>query len=284
MPRRSIDSENSGDYNWRRLWETSSKKSQRRYARDWVHPLLGDLPISEAFAVLEHPTGSSELTVMSSNLTNLPHEDQFLLWCQEMEARQEEQAKLVAELREHANRLQEDNESLRTRLEAFQADKSRGPPHPLLPSRPDKGKEASVPDDIDLLADDELSSESSLLPRHSPSPNAAEAQSKKSPPCRPIQSISIVQRRVQREANRDRRQLEPAHEYAPERHGGVISQVPSMYPPFGVATTRTCFSPPPSEDHNTCSHLPSVSIFWIMTSLRLLYIVLRHVRRLLRSV
>ena len=30
MPRRSNDSENLGDHNWRRLWETPSKKSQRR--------------------------------------------------------------------------------------------------------------------------------------------------------------------------------------------------------------------------------------------------------------
>ena len=80
--------------------------------------LQGDLLIFEAFVVLEHPTGPSELTVMSNNPTNLPPEDQFLLWRQEMEARQEEQARKVAELREHVNRLREDNESLRTRLEA----------------------------------------------------------------------------------------------------------------------------------------------------------------------
>ena len=27
---------------------------------------------------------------------------------------------------------------------------------------------------------------------------------------------------------------------------------------------HTCFTPPPSKDHNTCSLLPSVNIFWIM--------------------
>ena len=70
----------------------------------------------------------------------------------------------MAELREHANQLREDNERLRTRLEASQAEKSRGPPQPLSPSRPDKGKEAAVPDNIDLPADDELSSDSSPLP------------------------------------------------------------------------------------------------------------------------
>ena len=35
--------------------------------------------------------------------------------------------------------------------------------------------------------------------------------------------------------------------------------------PSGLLPPHTCFSPPPSEDHNTCSPLPSVSIFWIMT-------------------
>ena len=183
MPRRSTDSENSGDYNWRRLWETPSKKPQRQYARAWVHPLPGDHPISEALAILEHPTGPLELIVMSNNPANHPPEDQFLLWLQEKEARQEEQARKVAELRERANRLREDNEHLRTRLEASQAEKSRGPPRPLPPSHPDKGKEAAVPDDIDLPADDELSSNSSPLPRRSPSPNVTEAQSRKRPPC-----------------------------------------------------------------------------------------------------
>ena len=196
MSRRSTDSENSGDYNWRRRWETSSKKSQRRYTRAWVHLLPSDLPISETFAILEHPTGPSELTVMSSNPANHPPEDQFLLWRQEMKARQEEKARQVAELREHANQLREDNERLQTRLEASQAEKSRGPPRTLPPSRPDKGKKAAIPDDIDLPADDELFFDNSPLPRRSPSPNAAEAQSQKRPPCPPSLSISTAQRLV----------------------------------------------------------------------------------------
>ena len=178
---------------------------------------------------------------MSSNPANLPPEDQFLLWRQEMEARQEEQARLVAKLPEHANRLQEDNEHLRTWLEACQADKSRGPPRLIPSSRPDKGKEAAIPDDIDLPVDDELSSDSSPLPWRSPSLNAAEAQYRKRPPRRPSRSISTAQRRVQREANRDRCQLEPAHEYAPERPRGIASPVPSIYPPFGVATAPHMF-------------------------------------------
>ena len=112
MLRRSTDFENSGDHNWRRLWETLSKKSQRRYARAWVHPLPGDLPISKALAIPKHPTGPSKFNAMASNPANLAPEDQFLLWRQEMEAKQEEQANQMAELHEQANRLREENERL----------------------------------------------------------------------------------------------------------------------------------------------------------------------------
>ena len=141
----------------------------------------------------------------------------------------------MVELREHANRLREDNERLRTRLEASQAEKSRGPPHPLPPSRPNKGKEVVVPDDINLPADDELSFDSSPLPRNSPSPNAAKAQSRKRPPHRSSRPISVSLRWVWREASKDRRQSEPAREYVLEQLVSVAPLVPSMYPPFRVA-------------------------------------------------
>ena len=107
---------------------------------------------------------------MTTNPVNLTPEDQLLSWCQEIEARQEEQTRQMAELREQANRLREENERLRTQLEAGRAGQSREPPHPFPPSRPDKGKEVAAPDDVELQADDELSSGSSPLPRYSPSP------------------------------------------------------------------------------------------------------------------
>ena len=73
----------------------------------------------------------------------------------------------MAELHVQANRLSEENEHLRTRLEAGRAEQSREPPRPFQSSRPGKGKEVAAPDDIDLPADDELSSCSSALPRRS---------------------------------------------------------------------------------------------------------------------
>ena len=75
MIRRSKDLEDFGTYNWRRLWETPSRKSQRRYARAWVHPLPSDLPLPEVLVVPVHPTEPSEFIAMSSNPVNQPVED-----------------------------------------------------------------------------------------------------------------------------------------------------------------------------------------------------------------
>ena len=63
---------------------------------------------------------------MSSNLANQPIEDQFLHRYQEMEVKQKEQARQMTELLEHANRLQQENELLRTRLETNRGDNSKG--------------------------------------------------------------------------------------------------------------------------------------------------------------
>ena len=140
---------------------------------------------------------------MTSNPANLALEDQFLLWLQELEARQEDQARQVAELREQANQLREENERLRTQLEAGRAVQSREPPCPFPPACTNKGKEVAEPDDVDLPADDELSSGSSPLQRRSPSPSAVEAHSRKRPPRRSSRSISVARNRARREPSRD---------------------------------------------------------------------------------
>ena len=85
--------------------------------RAWVHPLQGDLSLHEVLVVPAHPTGPLESVTMSSNPANQPIEDPFLCWHQEMEAKQEEQARQMAELLEHANHLLQENERLRAYLE-----------------------------------------------------------------------------------------------------------------------------------------------------------------------
>ena len=141
----------------------------------------------------------------------------------------------MAELREQVNQLREENEHLRTQLEAGRAGQSREPPHPFPPTHTNEGKEVVAPDDVDILVDDELSSGSSSLPRRSPSPSAAKAHSRKRPPHRSSRSVSIARHRARREPSRDRRPPTPAHQYVPDRAGGFPPPVPSMYPPYGAA-------------------------------------------------
>ena len=96
---------------------------------------------------------------------------------------------------------------------------------------------------MDLPADDELSSGSSPLPRHSPFPNAAEAHSRKRSPHQSIQSLSVARRRVRREPNRDQRPPMLAHQYAPNQTGDLPRLIPTMYPPFeATPAPRTFFT------------------------------------------
>ena len=88
----------------------------------------------------------------------------------------------MAELREHANRLQQENECLRARLETNGAENPQGPAQPEPLTQVDKGKGPAIPDHSDHPSYDELSSDSSPLPRRSPPQNNAEAESRKRPP------------------------------------------------------------------------------------------------------
>ena len=124
---------------------------------------------------------------MSSNPANQPIEDQFLRWRQEIEAKQEEQAKQMAELRDHSNSLQQENERLQTSLETNRGENSRGSVHLAPPTQPNKGKEPILMGESDPPTDDELSSGSSPLLDCSPPQNNVEAESKKAPT--PIQPI-----------------------------------------------------------------------------------------------
>ena len=116
---------------------------------------------------------------MSNNPANQPIEDQFLRWHQEMEAKQEKQARKMAELREHANRFQQENERLRTRLDINRGDNSKGIVYPAPPAHPNKGKEPILMGESDPPVDDELSSGSSLLLARLPPQNNLDAESTK---------------------------------------------------------------------------------------------------------
>ena len=122
-------------------------------------------------------------------------------------------------------------------LETSRAKQSREPPHPFPSSRPGKGKEAIIPDDIDLPADDELSSSSSPLLHRSSFSNATEAHSRKRSSRRPSRSISVARHQTGREPSRGQQPPILAQQYAPNPTGGLPRPLPSIYPPFGATPT-----------------------------------------------
>ena len=78
---------------------------------------------------------------MASNPANQSLEDQFLRWHQNMETKQEEQARHMAELRNSANHLQQENDRMRARLEEDRGENAQGSSHPSPPVKQNKGKE-----------------------------------------------------------------------------------------------------------------------------------------------
>ena len=64
-----------------------------------------------------------------------------------MEAKQDEQAKQMAELQRHADHLQQENDRLWAHLEDGQGENARGNSHPAPPVKQNKGKEPILPGD-----------------------------------------------------------------------------------------------------------------------------------------
>ena len=96
----------------------------------------------------------------------------------------------MAKLRGRANRLEHENDSLRTRLESSRPENPKGIAYNEPLARVNKGKELVLPDHSDHQDDDELSPDSSPLPRHSPPLSNAEAESRKRPPCQSSRAMS----------------------------------------------------------------------------------------------
>ena len=163
MPRRSNE---LGTDNWRRLWE-SNKNSHRRRARAWLQR-LSNSPSPSVASVIPIPAFDSfDTGAMIRNPVILSPEDQFLHWRQDMEKKQEEQARQMKELQERVEHLQRENNCLRSQVEKMRDLDERdvqdsGQAKHLVVR--DKGKRPIVLDDADILADDELSTRSSLNP------------------------------------------------------------------------------------------------------------------------
>ena len=102
-------SDDQGSYNLRHLWE-SDRKSHLQVVRAWLQQLSSS-PSSPGTMLIPPSTfDSPEAVAMSSNPMNQSSEDQFLHWRQEMEKKQEEQARQMKELQGHVECLQREND------------------------------------------------------------------------------------------------------------------------------------------------------------------------------
>ena len=125
-----------------------------------------------------------------------------------METKQEEQARHMAELRNRADHLQQENDRMRARLEEDRGENARERSHLAPPVKQNRGKEPILPGDSDAVVDDELSYSSSLLLDLSPLKNNVEAESRKRPLHCSSRSINGMHRRARREISREQRQSE----------------------------------------------------------------------------
>ena len=108
-----------------------------------------------------------------------------------------------------------------------------------------KGKEPVLPNHNDHQADDEFSSDSSPLPRHSPPLSNAEAESKKRPPSQPIRAMSGARCRMRKEDSSDRPRSELAPEHIATRFRGTVPPfLPSQYPSGALPTPHAAPYPP----------------------------------------
>ena len=74
-----------------------------------------------------------------------------------MEMKKEEQTRHMDELRNCSDRLQQENDRSRARLEEDRGNNARGSSHPAPLIKQNRGKEPILPSDSDATADDELS-------------------------------------------------------------------------------------------------------------------------------
>ena len=141
----------------------------------------------------------------------------------------------MAELQSCVDHQQQENYCTWVHLEGERIENARGSSHPASPIKQNKGKEPIRLENSDAVADDELSSGSSLLPDLTPPKNNAGAESKKRPPRCSSRSVSGMPLRVRREFSRVRRQSEHAPENIPAWLGGAAPSLPFRYPTFGAA-------------------------------------------------
>ena len=180
---------------------------------------------------------------MSTNLMIQSPKDQFLHWRQDMERKQEEQARYLKELQAHAERLQRENDQLWAQIERSRdlGKEVRDSGRAVQLIARYKGKKPIIPNDVDTLADDELSSSSSLYPSLSLTRMLGRARRRlrKRPLSLPTFSnaISGASRRTRKEARRRQNRLDQALRNPSMLPSGTMPPLPLVHPAFGTWPT-----------------------------------------------
>ena len=181
---------------------------------------------------------------MSTNPMIQLSEDQFLNWCQDMERKQEEQARQMKELQGQIEKVQRENDQLRAQIEKS-CDRGKdlgdsGRVAQLIACN--RGKEPISPDDVDTQADDELSSSSSLSLSLSLANNALEStkirsHKRHSPYPTFNDGVSGACRGARKEAGRRHNRPDQAPKNLPILLLGTLLPMLPVHPTFGAAPT-----------------------------------------------
>ena len=89
--------DDQGPYNWRCLWE-SNKNSCPQAARAWLLRLSSSPPSLRTLSISPFTSDLFEAVAMSSNLMIQLLEDQFFHWRQDIDKKQEKQARQLKDL------------------------------------------------------------------------------------------------------------------------------------------------------------------------------------------
>ena len=135
----------------------------------------------------------------------------------------------MAELRNCADHLQQENDRLWARLEEDWSENARGSSHPI-----NKIKARSPSWEI-VMQQRTTSYPLVALRFLICPPQRVEVESRKRPSRHSSRSVSGMHRRVRREISRERQQSEHALENVPIWHKGVAPSLPFMYPTFRAA-------------------------------------------------
>ena len=93
-----------------------TKKFHRRLERAWLQPLSSSPPSPGARSIPHSTFDLSGAVAMSCNPMTQSSENQFFHWCQDLERKQEEQARKMKELQSHVEGSQRNNDQSRTQI------------------------------------------------------------------------------------------------------------------------------------------------------------------------